>query len=178
MKAPQNTRTTLIEGGGMKLKNQLVRPDPFPKEHCGREECSLTNCRERCYQAHVNYNIICKECDNKDNEIKYVYMGESCRGCYNREKQHKEAYRSKSGFMWDHDLTEHNGKGDLKFEMELAAKDSDPLRRVIRESVRIKNAKKNTLNNVRDDSDKLVKLMNRKEEWFGIKTIQISFEQE
>ena len=80
--------------------------------------------------------------------------------------------------MWDHDLTEHNGKGDLKFEMELAAKDSDPLRRVIRESVRIKNAKKNTLNNVRDDSDKLVKLMNRKEEWFGIKTIQISSEQE
>ena len=95
MKAPQGTKTVIVEGGGSKLKNILVKPDPFSKESCDREDCTLKECRDRCYQAHVNYNIVCKDCDRDINELKYVYLGESLRGCYNRSKQHIKAKTSK-----------------------------------------------------------------------------------
>ena len=100
-------------------------------------------------------------------------MGESSRGCYNRNKQHVEAYKNKQGFMWDHSLNEHEGREDLTFEMELHARDRDPMRRIIRESVRIRTAKKGTADGVRDKSGKVIQLMNRKDEWFGVKTIQV-----
>ena len=178
LKAPQGTKTMVIEGGGVKLKNALVKPDPFAKDQCDRVDCNLRNCKERCYQAHVNYNILCKNCEVNEEEIKHVYMGESSRGCYIRGKQHRDAFRSEQGFMWDHCLSEHGGDHNVEFEMELAAKDSDPMRRIIRESVRIRNARRAAGDGERDDNGKVTRLMNRKHEWFGIKTIEVTFEQE
>ena len=169
MKAPLGTKTSIVEGGGNKLKDQLIKLDPFPKDNCGKEDCSITNCKEKCFQAHVNYNIICKSCENEKKDIQYVYMGESSRGCYIRGKQHFDAYRNKHGFMYDHDVGEHGGRGDVVFQMERVNIDSDPMRRIIRESIRIRNARK---------SANVVQLMNRKEEYFGIKTVEVHFEQD
>ena len=178
MKAPHGTKTLVIEGGGMKLRNLLVKPDPFAKDNCDREDCNLKNCKERCYQAHVNYNILCKNCETNNEETKYVYMGESSRGCYNRSKQHRDAYRNEQGFMWDHCISEHGGDHTIEFEMELIAQDSDPMRRIIRESVRIRNARRAAGSGEKDDKGRVMRLMNRKHEWFGIKTIEVNFEQE
>ena len=160
------------------LKILLIKPDPFPKETCDRPDCDLKNCREKCYQGHINYSIKCISCEESNSNTKYVYLGESSRGSYNRSKQHKEAYKNKSGFMWDHDVEEHGGVADVKYETESIVRDRDPMRRIIRESVRIQNARRDAGNNVKDVDGKVVKLMNRKDEWFGIKTIQVNFEQE
>ena len=80
--------------------------------------------------------------------------------------------------MWDHDVEVHGGVADVKYEIESIVRDRDPMRRIIRESVRIQNARRDAGNNVKDIDGKVVKLMNRKDEWFGIKTIQVNFEQE
>ena len=80
--------------------------------------------------------------------------------------------------MWDHDVEEHGGVTDVRYEIESIVRDRDPMRRIIRESIRIQNARRNAENNVKDVDGKVVKLMNRKDEWFGIKTIQVNFEQE
>ena len=45
--------------------------------------------------------------------------------------------------------------------------DQDPLRRILRESIRIVNA----------ENDDSVKLMNTKEEYFGVKTVRPYFTQ-
>ena len=103
-------------------------------------------------------------------------MGESSRGCYVRGKQHREDYRNRKEFMWDHDLKEHGGTSDVRFEIELVAKDRDPMRRVIRESIRIRNARKNERQ--ADVNGRVTEIMNRKEEWFGLKTIEVNFSQE
>ena len=80
--------------------------------------------------------------------------------------------------MWDHDVEEHGGVADVKYETESIVRDRDPMRRRIIESVRIQNARRDAGNNIKDVDGKVVKLMNRKDEWFGIKTIQVNFEQE
>ena len=54
-------------------------------------------------------------------------------------------------------------------QMVQVNRDSDPMRRIIRESIRIRNARK---------SANVVQLMNRKEEYFGIKTVEVNFEQD
>ena len=141
-----------------------MKADPFPKDNCGKKECDMRDCGEKCYQGNVNYDLVCKMCESEGRE-KHVYMGESSRGCFSRGKQHREAYKSESGFMWEHDVREHGGRKNVEFEMKLIARDKDPMRRIIRESVRIMNGRKNG-----------VKLMNRKDEWFGIKTVQVNFE--
>ena len=80
--------------------------------------------------------------------------------------------------MWDHCISEHGGDHTIEFEMELIAQDSDPMRRIIRESVRIRNARRAAGNEEKDDNGRITRLMNRKHEWFGIKTIEVNFEQE
>ena len=49
------------------------------------------------------------------------------------------------------------------------------MRRVVRESVKIQNARKEE--NV-DENGVTTKLMNRKNEYFGMMTVQVNFEQE
>ena len=39
--APGNCKTKLIEGGGLTVKQNLVRGKPFPRQSCGREDCIL-----------------------------------------------------------------------------------------------------------------------------------------
>jgi len=80
---PDGIRVRVQEDGGQQLKNILVRQDPFPKTNCGRERCPIgLVCKERCFQGHVNYEIVCVECDESREEIgkKYIYIGETSRG--------------------------------------------------------------------------------------------------
>ena len=176
MKSPHGTKMAIVEGGGVKLKNLLFKPDPFPKEKCDKVDCDMRDCKGRCYQGHVNYSIVCNSCRENDDKIRKVYMGESSRGCYVRGRQHRDDYKNRKGFMWDHDLKEHGGTSDVRFEMELVAKDRDPMRRVIRESIRIRNARKNEKQ--ADVNGRVTEIMNRKEEWFGLKTIEVNFSQD
>ena len=50
--------------------------------------------------------------------------------------------------------------------------DKDPIRRVVRESIRIKNARE------REDEGGGTAVMNDKSEWFGVKVVTADFKQE
>ena len=176
--APEGISTRVQEGGGSKLKDQLMRPDPFPKETGSRIDCRTvskgndrTDCRETCFQGHVNYSITCDTCENLREEdpscILYVYIGETARGCYERFRGHIESYKQKKGFMWKHAEEVHSGSMNIKFSIRREAVDPDPMRRIVRESVRI--------NDKEWRSD--VKLMNTKDEFFGVKTVRATFSQ-
>ena len=66
-KAPKGLKTKIQEDGGAKLAFKLVKSDPFPRDQCERRTCPITRgeqrCRERCFQAHSNYAILCNRCD-------------------------------------------------------------------------------------------------------------------
>ena len=163
--APEGIVTRVQEASGSKLKNSLVRSDPFPREDCGKK-CPLksetTSCNDRCYQSHCNYLISCKLCDEAivtgnggDDQggedegnsaleyVRHLYVGESCRGCFTRFQQHAEKYSRQENFMWYH-LQDVHGKTDASedasqyFSMRRAAVDRDPLRRVVREAVKMR----------------------------------------
>ena len=87
-------------------------------------------------------------------------------------------YLSKDNFMWEHVRDVHGGEmGDNPhedFSIRRVSIDADPMRRILRESVRI--------NKLREaeggqKSGKLV-VMNSKDEFFGVKIVQPKFTQE
>ena len=107
----------------------------------------------------------------------YAYYGETARGCNRRYSQHVDKYRAKKGFMWDHVNEVHNGeRGDIPandFYMKLCNVDRDPIRRVVRESVRIKTARERE-----DEGGGGTRVLNDKSEWFGVKVVSADFKQE
>ena len=66
--APLGTKTVVQEESGTKLKDMLVRSDPFPMLTCNREDChtvvdknsEIGQCSNTCWQQHVNYTVTCK----------------------------------------------------------------------------------------------------------------------
>ena len=70
--------------------------------------------------------------------------------------------------MFRHSEEEHEGRRDVEFQMQRLATDRDPIRRVIRESVKIVKASRQGGH----------KLMNSKEEYFGVHIVRSNFTQE
>ena len=80
----------------------------------------------------------CKEQRQRDPSYTlYMYIGETDRGCYEWFRAHIETYKQKKGFMWKHAEEVHNASTKLTFSIKREAVDLDPMRRIIRESVRI-----------------------------------------
>ena len=67
--------------------------------------------------------------------------------------------------MWNHAKEVHDERKDLKFTMKRSSIDKDPLRRILRESIKINKAK----------DEGLVLLMNSKNEYFGLKVVRPKF---
>ena len=115
----------------------------------------------------------CEECEEKrkadGRREKYIYYGETSRGCYIRNEGHVRAYKKKEGseegFMWNHACGVHEGRKDLSFKMKREATDRDPMRRVLRESVKINNSK----------NQENIILMNSKSEYFGPQIVRATF---
>ena len=80
--------------------------------------------------------------------------------------------------MWEHAEDAHDGKGDVEFVIKVDKKDSDPMRRVIRESIRIKNARTAEEEGIRDNEGRKTKLLNTKNEYFGMKLVKMNPVQE
>jgi hypothetical protein len=63
--APDGVKAKVLEYGGRKTISVLMKSDPFPRERCSREECSMREgkCGETCYFSNANYRLKCKRCD-------------------------------------------------------------------------------------------------------------------
>ena len=70
-----------------------------------------------------------------------------------------------SSFMYKHVVEKHEGNVETEFRIKRENIDKDPMRRILRESVRIGKAEK----------DNSLILMNTKEEHFGVQTIRGNF---
>ena len=187
-KEPKGIRTRIQEAGGRKLKDSLMKADPFLGNRCFREDCPVVTrdaegCHETCFQGHATYIAKCKPCtEDRDRAIRNgtreedlppepIYIGETSRGLYERHKGHVIQYKAgkdESGFMLRHAADRHNGDKNIAFTMKKTATDGDPLRRVIRESVQILAAREN----------ERINLMNGKDEYFGVRVVSTNFSQE
>ena len=160
-------------------------------------------CKDACFQNHVNYTIMCVRCENSRREWKEqathpndnavsnseadnsppprcIYCGEYSRGCYVRFGQHIAKYKQRKNFMWRHVEEYHGGvmgpDPHKDFFMKLEAIDVDPIRRILRESVRICQCRDEASKEKSKDDN--VVLMNGKDEFFGVKLVQPNFIQE
>ena len=73
------------------------------------------------------------------------YRGETSKNAFHRNKGHVAKWKSKKGsFMYDHIqecqyLGENDAKDPSLFKMDVVSKDRDPLRRILREAIRIRD---------------------------------------
>ena len=100
-------RIKFVEQGGVKLKNKLVRADPFPSAECGKLKCPVCKMTEfstpaergtfwtKCTTKSVGYRIICKNCQKSSKLASYegetgrparVRLGEHFAGLKNKTK--------------------------------------------------------------------------------------------
>ena len=199
-KPPKGLYTQVLEGGGSKLEHSLMRSDPFPRPSCHRTDCPMSfgdqGCKDSCFQDHVNYTIMCTRCEKARREWevqaesesdavprdqvpppKFMYCGESCRGCYKRFGEHIDLYKSKKNFMWQHVEEVHAGvvgeDPHKDFFMKRVAVDPDPIRRILRESARICRLRQEETEGASN-----IHLMNGKDEFFGVKIVQPAFVQD
>jgi hypothetical protein len=174
-KNPPGTKVKVQEDSGERLLHQLVKPDPFAKESCGRPDCRTVTkgaqgpCRGTCWQQHVNYTVICKTCADeakKGNGKKVMYIGESSRGCYTRfRKEEMKNNPTVKGYMYEHSEEKHGGNQQNEYVIQRETIDKDVMRRIVRESIRIEEA----------EEDPSIELLNGKEEHFGVVTVRANF---
>ena len=107
---PLETKTKVVEQGGSTVGNQLIRSNPFPRNHCNRVHCGL--CHEggskgKCYRANIGYEYVCKRCEEKNKQeiengtsinlvTSFKYIGETSRTAFTRHNQHQSKYKTSS----------------------------------------------------------------------------------
>ena len=158
-------------------------------------------CRSQCYGDHHNYEWYCARCDmaimtnyNHQNhqgqdhnhqdqdhsqhggpERRPMYLGESCRSPHTRGKQHVSGYarHEEISFMQQHTDQHHGGVvGEQDYVLRVTRRDRDPVRRVVREAVRLRRESEDNEKEMTLDPRGVIKiktlLMNDKvNEWFG-----------
>ena len=148
-------RIKIVEGGGIQIKNILVKKDPFPEEECQMKKCVLcrTNSKKLkipCSTNNVGYRLICETCENKG--ILKVYEGETARSARTRGAEHMSSFKNGRGdsALFKHKSNDHDGE-EIKIRMEITNKYRDPLTRQANEAVRISNRKKHELLNSKNE---------------------------
>ena len=144
-------RIKIVEGGGIQMKNILVKKNPFPDEICEKKKCVLCNTdsnkfRIPCSTNNVGYRLICETCEDKG--LLKVYEGETARSARTRGAEHLSQFKNERGdsALHKHRVSDHEGE-DMKFRMEITNKFRDPLTRQANEAVRISKRKKHELLN-------------------------------
>jgi hypothetical protein len=72
-------RIKIIEGGGVKIRDFLVKRDPFPTMECEMKKCILCSDGKQvkipCNSNNVCYKLVCETC--QDRGLLKVYEGET-----------------------------------------------------------------------------------------------------
>ena len=106
-------RVKLVEKGGTRIGDILVRIDPFGRGDCMRGNCfpcltkHLTCKWVPCWGQNITYMATCFRC--KEAGVKAVYHGESCKSLQNRAASHMEKLKGwdSSNFMLRHNMEYH-----------------------------------------------------------------------
>ena len=146
-------RIKIVEKGGIKLKDMLIKKDPFKKSKCLEKSCPMCSNSEvlepspeevkiSCNTNNIGYRWLCITCQERN--ITKVYEGETARSARVRGTEHIKALKSKNkgSVLYKHQLKEHVNE-DPKFKMEISNKFKDALSRQANEAVRI-NSRSNS----------------------------------
>ena len=142
-----NLRIKILEKGGTKFKNKIVKKNPFQPKTCGYRVCPM--CKEtdftifdpknvpKCQVGNVGYRFICTNCDG-------TYEGETARLSRDRVVEHLNDIKrnNKSSPMVKHiELHHKNDETKPKFKIQITGTFNDALSRQADESIRINNVK-------------------------------------
>ena len=145
----------VVEKGGVKLKDLLVKKDPFKKPICTSKLCpichetefSMLNGKNRipCGTSNVGYRWICTKCNS-------TYEGESARQNTVRAIEHiKDLQKKKKNSPLFKHLNSHHPEGGTKFKFQTTSRFFDALSRQADEAVRINNANSAKLMNSKSE---------------------------
>ena len=145
----------VVEKGGIKLKNILIKKDPFVKPKCNTELCpicyetefTVLNEKDRipCGTSNVGYRWICTKCSS-------TYEGESARMNKVRALEHlKDLKKNKKNSPLLKHLKSHHPEGAPKFKFQTTNRFFDALSRQADEAVRINNASSAKLMNSKSE---------------------------
>ena len=151
-----NERIKIIEDGGIKLKDFLVKKDPFPNAKCQKKKCMICSSETTdsvkipCNSNNIGYQLKCDTCITK-NKIR-IYEGESSRSARIRGEEHAREFKNQkiNSVLFKHKQNEHQNE-EMKFSMEITRKFKDPLTRQANEAVRIYSRGKNELLNSKSE---------------------------
>ena len=106
-------RPRVVERGGKKLQDILVKANPWGDSHCGREECQpceggLTG---KCQAEGAVYSYTCDRCKVEDERLSQ-YIGETSRTLFQRTNDHRAAMEreDEDNAMVKHQYDWHDGE--------------------------------------------------------------------
>ena len=155
-------RIKFIEQAGTKLKNRLVRADPFPSKECHKSLCPICKTTPyskvdrkgifwtNCTTKNVGYRIICQNC--AANQKISSYEGETGRPIRVRLIEHLNGLRKQDpgNALFKHDSIHHpHANSDWKFEIVGVFKNA--LTRQANEAVRISSIAPESLVNLKSE---------------------------
>ena len=140
----------IIEKGGIKIKNILVKKDPFPALKCNEKNCPFCNEspqietleKQKCSAHNVGYRFQCQDCQ-------FTYEGETFRRIAVRAGEHVVKLKNESNQspLWKHILEHHPQKGhEVKFTLIVTGSFFDSLTRQADEGLRIQERKGKLMN--------------------------------
>ena len=155
-------RIKFVEQGGVKLKNKLVRADPFPSAECGKLKCPVCKMTEfstpaergtfwtKCTTKSVGYRIICKNCQKSSKLASYE--GETGRPARVRLGEHFAGLKNKtkSNPLHKHQISVHPGENP-DWEVKITGTFKNALSRQADEAVRIANLNPSSLINCKSE---------------------------
>ena len=140
-------RFKIVETGGIAIKNQLQKSDPWAGDNCGHEDCFPCQGENGgdCRRSSVTYQIVCLKC--QDGMVVAHYKGETARNMFTRGREHMRQFnrRDKASCMWAHCVKYHESR-PVQFKMELTGTFSKSHRRQVAEGVQIRTFPGVTIN--------------------------------
>ena len=141
-KISDDIRIKIVSKSGMKLKDILVKKDPF-EGNCNKDDCNVCKTNEgkkqtKCRKQNVTYQAKCINCE-KEGKTR-VYDGETARNLYERHKEHGKEFEKKSekSFMAKHAELEHGDSTDaVEFKWKVTGIYEKSLQRQLTEVAKI-----------------------------------------
>ena len=149
-------RIKIVEGGGVQMKDFMVKKNPFPSTKCEKKKCIICESNVDgkvqipCNSNNVGYQLVCDTC--RDRGEQKVYEGETSRSARVRGAEHLSNFRSDrvDSALYKHKHNEHAHE-DMKFSMHITKRFRDPLSRQANEAVRISGRKRGELLNSKNE---------------------------
>ena len=160
--ADHDLKIRFMEQGGVKVKNLLVKANPFPttdcfdalcpmcKKTCVSEPGDKPTYRTPCSTEGVGYRIVCMNC--KEQGKLSTYEGETGRPAKVRFIEHIKNLKKKSDLSPLHKhQTNHHPNDPSKWQFSITSVFKDPLTRQVDEAVRISKLQPSSILNSKSE---------------------------